>query len=93
MMCVCLIRQSEKWEAHIRACIIIRQIISLLKNLPKEDYTTLKKVCVIGGLCGCGTAKDMRIIKCEASRDLSPSGAGRTTPLLHYIAVKTEFFG
>lgn len=70
MMCICLIRESEKQEAHIRACtgIIIGQIISLLKNWPKGDFTTLeKKVCVIGGQCGCGTAKDMRIIKCESS--------------------------
>lgn len=82
-MCICLIGESEKQEAHIRACIIIRHIISLLKNWPKGDFTTLKKkVCVIGGLCGCGTAKDMRIIKCEASGDLLPSSAGRTS-LLH----------
>lgn len=45
MMCICLIRESEKQEAHIRACVIIRQIISLLKNWPKGDFATKKCVC------------------------------------------------
>lgn len=46
MMCICLIGESEKQEAHIRACIIIRHIISLLKNWLKGDFTTLKKESV-----------------------------------------------